>query len=182
MDHGIWHEVLYTAGTLALGFAGVGLKSLTSAWASKVRNQTLSQVIRNTDDVVMHVVKSVYQTHVKPRQEKRKRHFLSKREGINMRQLALQEVKEHLGPKVLKELQENLGPDIDRVLGHHLEAAIQDVKHERQRRPLLLEERRSENDGDPVFVVKKGELHPTLSCSNSSGGRIQTDRKTRAVR
>ena len=128
-EHDILHQFLYTGGSVLLGLAGVGIKSLTSAWASKVRNQTVAQIIRNTDDVVMHVVKSIYQTHVKPRT--RANRELSQQQGRWIRQRALQEIKQHLGRRALKDLNTSFGPDVDTVLRHHLEAAIQDIKYER---------------------------------------------------
>lgn len=128
-EHDILHQFLYTGGSVLLGLAGVGIKSLTSAWASKVRNQTLAQVIRNTDEVVMHVVKSIYQTHVKPRT--RQTRELSQQDGIHIRRMALDEIKKHLGKQVLKDLSSSFGNDVDRVLGHHLEAAVQDLKYQR---------------------------------------------------
>ena len=128
-EHDILHQFLYTGGSILLGLTGVGIKSLTSAWASKVRNQTLAQVIRNTDDVVMHVVKSIYQTHVRPRTRHNKE--LSQHQQRHIRQVALQEIKQHLGRQALKELDTSFGPDVDTVLRHHLEAAIQDIKYQR---------------------------------------------------
>ncbi|MEM7589371.1 MAG: hypothetical protein AAF320_04370 [Myxococcota bacterium] len=128
-EHDVLQQLLYTGGSVLLGLAGVGIKSLTSAWASKVRNQTLAQIIRNTDDVVMHVVKSIYQTHVKPRT--RNHRELSPQQGRRIRQIALQQIKQHLGRQTLRDLHQSFGDDVDVVLQHHLEAAVQDLKHER---------------------------------------------------
>ena len=128
-EHDILQHFLYTGGSVLLGLAGVGMKRLTSAWASKVRNQTLAQIIRNTDDVVMHVVKSIYQTHVKPRT--RNHRELSPQQSRRIRQIALQQIKQHLGRQTLQDLQQSFGSDVDALLRHHLEAAVQDLKHER---------------------------------------------------
>ena len=128
-EHELLHNLLYTGGSVLLGLTGFGIKNLTNAWASKIRNQTLAQVIRNTDDVVMHVVKSIYQTHVKPRTHGNKE--LSPTERIHIRELALKEIKQHLGKQSIKDLNSSFGEDTNIVLHHHLEAAVQDLKHER---------------------------------------------------
>lgn len=152
-ENDLLHQMLYTGGSALLGLLGVGLGGLTNAWAGKVRNQTLAQVIRNTNDIVMNVVKSVYEIHVRPRT---KHHALSGPQRRHVRATALREVKEHLGYEGIKNLQRAFGNDvdIDTVLGHHLEAAVRDLKDKRAGR---LAEAPPNN---PLLVPQRGHTPP----------------------
>ncbi|MEM7495880.1 MAG: hypothetical protein AAF471_07115 [Myxococcota bacterium] len=129
-ENDLLHQMLYTGGSALLGLLGIGLGSLTNAWAAKVRNQALAQVIRNTNDVVMNVVKSVYEVHVRPRTRK---HPLSGAQRRHIRATALRQVKDHLGREGIKNLRRAFGNDVDvdTVLRHHLEAAVRDLKDQR---------------------------------------------------
>lgn len=129
-EHDLLHQMLYTGGSALIGLLGIGLGGLTNAWAAKVRNQALAQAIRNTNDVVMSVVKSVYETRVRPRTRK---HPLSGAQRRHVRVTALRELKQHLGQQGIGNLRRALGNDvdIDTVLRHHLEAAVRDLKDQR---------------------------------------------------
>ena len=114
-------------GDALLAALAVGAGFLTKWIATKIKNERVAAIIGRVDDVVMKVVRSVFQSYVKEIKRGNEDGKLTKQEKMIARDSAISEAKSYLGLKGLNELRWLLAGtvgSVDDYIGTVVEAAV----------------------------------------------------------
>jgi hypothetical protein len=125
MSQQLLDQGLLIAGNILLGLLAWALTKLTAWIAAKVKSEKAKHAITMADDIAMTVIRSTYQSFVKPLKAG---NGWTKEASEQARAAALAELKSYLGVKGLAELQKLLPGDLDAFLGALIDESVHNNK------------------------------------------------------